>query len=117
MSDVVAAIEPPVPASTSPIAACAEAQDDLDSRVATLRAAASFYRTLEERQRQRARLMLPTMGCLIAGLVVLLSVTVLSTFDSMFRDFGLQPPLLTKAVLAMGRFVQSTGSRCWSSWC
>ena len=68
---VVQAINLPTPGTTSPLVSYAEAQSDIDSRAATLRATAAFYRSLDERQRQKARRLLPLAGSLIAGMAVL----------------------------------------------
>jgi hypothetical protein len=47
------------------------------------------------------------MAVLALGLLAFLSVTVLATFESIFRDFGLELPLLTKATLAIRPFIAS----------
>ena len=68
---VVQTINLPTADTTSPLVRFAEAQGDIDSRAAPLRAVAAFYRSLDERQRQKARRLLPLAGSLIAGLAVL----------------------------------------------
>lgn len=76
-TDVVRAIEPPVDTATSPLVTFAENHGDVDQRVATLRAAAGFYRGLDARQRATTLRLVPLVGRLIAGMAVLLYATAL----------------------------------------
>ena len=71
-SELMQGIDPPRHTAGGPLIALVESEPDIDRRAATLRATAAFYRGLDDRQRRRARRLVPIIGCLIAGLAVLL---------------------------------------------
>ena len=71
-SELMQGIDPPLHTNGGPLVALVESEPDIDRRAATLRATAAFYRGLDDRQRRRARRLVPIVGCLIAGLAVLL---------------------------------------------
>lgn len=71
-SELMQGIEPPLHPAGGPLIALVESEPDIDRRAATLRATAAFYRGLDDRRRRRARRLVPIVGCLIAGLAVLL---------------------------------------------
>lgn len=71
-SELMQGIDPPLHTAGGPLVALVESEPDIDRRTATLRATAAFYRGLDDRQRRRARRLVPIVGCLIAGLAVLL---------------------------------------------
>jgi hypothetical protein len=71
-SELMQGIEPPLHTAGGPLIALVESEPDIDRRAATLRATAAFYRGLDDRRRRRARRLVPIVGCLIAGLAVLL---------------------------------------------
>jgi hypothetical protein len=55
-----------------------------------------------------ATIVYPAVTAVLAiGVLAFLSVTVLTTFELIFRDFGLELPLLTRAMLAIRPFVAS----------
>jgi hypothetical protein len=85
-TELMQGIEPPLHTAGGPLVALVESEPDIDRRAATLRATAAFYRGLDDRQRRRARRLVPVVGCLIAGLAVLLYGVAL--FRPMTRLFG-----------------------------
>lgn len=60
------------PAAARPLAALVEREADVDARASHLWAVAMFERGLDERRRKRVRRLLPVIGCLVAGVAVLL---------------------------------------------
>lgn len=77
VADVLRAIEPAVDDTTSPLVTFVDGDDDADRRASSLRATAAFYRTLDARQRETTRRLVPLVGSLIAGMAVLLYATAL----------------------------------------
>ena len=70
--DLVAGIGLQSPAAARPLAVLVEREADVDARASHLWAAAMFERGLDERRRQRVRRLAPVLGCLVAGVAVLL---------------------------------------------
>jgi hypothetical protein len=77
--------------SSAGLVASAESPADIDARAGGLRAVAMFERSLDERRRRRMRGFVPIVGCLIAGVAVLLyGVSVFRPMAS-FLDFLAAP--------------------------
>lgn len=88
-SDLVVGIGSARRAGDSPLIAMVDREPDIDSRAATLRAAAGFFQGLDARQRRRARLLVPIVGCLIAGLAVLMyGVALFRPMTSLFESLA-----------------------------
>jgi hypothetical protein len=73
------------PSAARPLAALAEREADVDARASHLWAVAMFERGLDDRRRRRVRRLLPVIGCLVAGVAVL--VYGASIFRPMARLF------------------------------
>jgi hypothetical protein len=79
-----------------PLAALAECETDIDSRANHLWAVAMFERGLDDRRRRRVRAFVPVIGCLIAGVAVLLYGVALfrpmaRLFDTIARPQAMAP--------------------------
>lgn len=71
-ADLLAALGLAERPAAAALVASAEAPANDDARAAQLWAVAMFERSLDERRRRRARSLVPVVGCLIAGVAVLL---------------------------------------------
>jgi len=71
-ADLLAALGLAERPAAAALVASAESQADGDARASQLWAVAMFERSLDERRRRRTRGLVPVVGCLIAGVAVLL---------------------------------------------
>lgn len=84
------------PSAARPLAALAEGEADVDARASHLRAVAMFERGLDHRRRRRVRRLVPVIGCLVAGVAVLLYGVALfrpmaRLFDTIARPQAMVP--------------------------
>jgi hypothetical protein len=71
-NELLAGIGLASPSAARPLAALVEREADADHRASHLWAVAMFDRGLDDRRRRRVRAFVPVIGCLIAGVAVLL---------------------------------------------
>ena len=71
-NDLLAGIGLASPSAARPLGALVEREADVDARASHLWAVAMFERGLDERRRRRVRRLAPVLGCLVAGVAVLL---------------------------------------------
>ena len=84
------------PSAARPLAALAEREADVDARASHLWAVAMFERGLDDRRRRRVRAFVPVIGCLVAGVAVLLYGVALfrpmaRLFDTIARPQAMVP--------------------------
>jgi len=84
-NELLAGIGLASPSAARPLAALVEREADADHRASHLWAVAMFERGLDDRRRRRVRRLVPVIGCLIAGVAVLLYGV--SLFRPMVRLF------------------------------
>ncbi|MBU6309785.1 MAG: hypothetical protein KJS77_08585 [Planctomycetes bacterium] len=90
-ADLLAALGLAERSSATALVASAESPTDDDARAAQLWAVAMFERSLDERRRRRTRGLVPVVGCLIAGIAVLLYGVSLFRPMAGFLDFLAAP--------------------------
>lgn len=91
VADLLAALGLAERPEAAALVASAESPADDDARASQLSAVAMFERSLDERRRRRMRGLVPIVGCLIAGVAVLIyGVTVFRPMAS-FLDFLAAP--------------------------
>jgi hypothetical protein len=77
------------PAAARPLAALVEREADVDARASHLWAVAMFERGLDDRRRQHVRRLAPVLGCLFAGVAVLLyGVALFRPMARLFETIG-----------------------------
>jgi len=88
-NDLLAGVGLASPSTARPLGALVEREADVDARASHLWAVAMFERGLDDRRRRWVRRLAPVLGCLIAGVAVLLyGVALFRPMARLFETIG-----------------------------